>query len=92
MLAAQPEIEALGEGSTGQTELSRSRLGAFRITVPAQNKAAEIRPILDTLEVKGGSALAESITLAELRDAILPGLMSGEVPVREAEKVVEEAT
>lgn len=36
--------------------------------------------------------MAESLTLAQLRDALLPRLMSGEIRVRDAEKVVEDVT
>ena len=34
----------------------------------------------------------ESQSLAELRDTLLPRLMSGEIRVRDAEKVVEDVT
>ena len=43
----QPNIEALAEGSTGQTELSRMRLGE-EITIPDFNIAEQMR-IADTL-------------------------------------------
>ena len=33
----QPEIEAMGEGSTGQTELSRTKLGALKILLPTDD-------------------------------------------------------
>jgi type I restriction enzyme S subunit len=90
MLDAEPEIEALGEGSTGQTELSRAQLSALRIVVPSRQRSAALRPVLDALESRSTSALEESLSLAELRDALLPKLMSGEIRVREAEKVVED--
>lgn len=43
----QPNIEALAEGSTGQTELSRTRLGD-EITIPVFNYKEQMR-IADTL-------------------------------------------
>jgi type I restriction enzyme S subunit len=92
MLDAEPEIEALGEGSTGQTELSRAQLSALRIAVPSRDRVGTLRPLLDVLESRGDSALEESNSLAALRDTLLPKLMSGEIRVREAEKVVEEVT
>jgi type I restriction enzyme S subunit len=92
MLAAQPEIETLGEGSTGQTELSRARLGAVRLTMPNKKLAAGLQPKLNALEGSGDAALQESIALAELRDTLLPKLMSGEIRVREAEEMVAEVT
>jgi type I restriction enzyme S subunit len=92
MLNAELEIEALGEGSTGQTELSRAQLSGLRIPVPSRERAARLRPILDALESRSDSALEESRSLAELRDTLLPKLMSGEIRVRDAEKVVEDVT
>jgi type I restriction enzyme, S subunit len=91
MLDMEQEIEALGEGSTGQTELSRTQLSALRMALPSRERSAKLRPILDALENRGDVALAESESLTELRDTLLPKLMSGEIRVRDAEKVVEDA-
>ncbi|WP_203217942.1 restriction endonuclease subunit S [Nocardia terpenica] len=91
LIAAQQEIEMLGEGSTGQTELSRVRLGSHRLAMPTNQTAANLRPVIDSLESRGDAAIAESAALARLRDALLPKLMSGDIKVREAERVVEEA-
>ncbi|MEV4399984.1 restriction endonuclease subunit S [Nonomuraea sp. NPDC049607] len=92
MLRAQPEIEGLGEGSTGQTELSRSKLGSLEISLPTPEQQRRLRPQLDSLEERADYALRESLTLAELRDALLPQLMSGHLRVRDAEKIVEDMT
>jgi type I restriction enzyme S subunit len=48
----EADIEALGEGSTGQTELSRSRLGAFLVPVPRDGEQRAIAHILGTLDDK----------------------------------------
>jgi type I restriction enzyme S subunit len=49
----QPEIEALGEGSTGQTELSRVRLGAFHVPMPSSiEEQRAIAHILGSLDEK----------------------------------------
>ena len=48
----EPEIEALGEGTTGQTELSRSRLAAFTVPVAPANEQRAIAHILGTLDDK----------------------------------------
>ena len=84
MLGAEAVLETLGEGSTGQTELSRARLAALRLVLPSRRRAAELRPVLQALEERGDAALAESRALAELRDVLLPRLMSGEIQVRDA--------
>ncbi|OPG14161.1 restriction endonuclease subunit S [Microbispora sp. GKU 823] len=92
MLLAEPEIETLGEGSTGQTELSRVKLGTFSLRLPSTRQAQSLRPLLDSLESKADVALAESAALAKLRDTLLPKIMSGDIRVRDVEKLVEEAT
>lgn len=91
MLRAQPEIEAMGEGSTGQTELRRSQVGELELTLPGPAGQKELRPKLDALEKRADQALRESLALAALRDALLPQLMSGKLRVRAAEQIVEAA-
>jgi len=91
MLLAQPEIERLGEGSTGQTELNRAKLASLVLRLPRREWLNSVRPKLEALESRGDAALAESVKLAKLRDTLLPKLMSGEIRVRDAEREVENA-
>ncbi|WP_073758611.1 restriction endonuclease subunit S [Streptomyces sp. CB02923] len=90
MLRAQPDIEAMGEGSTGQTELRRAQVGGLEITLPSPSRQRELRVKLDSLEDRADQALIESIALATLRDTLLPQLMSGRLRVKDAEKIVED--
>lgn len=90
VLAVQPTIEAMGEGSTGQTELSRSKLGSVEVSLPFKSREI-LAAKLAALEVKSTEVLFESCTLAALRDTLLPGLMSGQLRVRDAERIVEDA-
>lgn len=91
LLAAQPRIELLGQGSTGQTELSRVNLGELKIRIPPQSCHETLASRLSSLEDRVSAAHQESRALAELRDTLLPKLMSGELRVREAERVVSDA-
>ncbi|MFD3651594.1 restriction endonuclease subunit S [Streptomyces cyaneofuscatus] len=91
MLRAQPEIEAMGEGSTGQTELRRAQVGALELTLPGPAGQKELRPKLEALEERADQALRESLALADLRNTLLPQLTSGKLRVRDAEKIVEDA-
>ncbi|WP_406725115.1 restriction endonuclease subunit S [Streptomyces sp. GD-15H] len=91
MLRAQPEIEAMGEGSTGQTELRRTQLGRLEISLPSKERQRELRPKLDSLEERIDQAVHESQILATLRDTLLPQLVSGRLRVKDAEKIVEDA-
>lgn len=48
----RPEIEAMSEGSTGQTELARSRLKELRVPSPPESEQRAIAYILGTLDNK----------------------------------------
>ena len=91
MLRAQRDIELLGEGSTGQTELRRAQLGELMIELPSREQQNRLRSELDALETRSEQAIVESRTLAALRDTLLPQLMSGRLRVQDAEKLVEDA-
>jgi type I restriction enzyme S subunit len=75
----QPDIEAMGEGSTGQTELSRGKLATMPILVPdpavLRAFAAAVAPMQSLMSTRD----RESLGLQETRDALLPRLLSGEL-------------
>jgi type I restriction enzyme S subunit len=85
------EIEALGEGSTGQTELPRSGLALLPVLVPSKQMQDRLDNVASPILNRIKTNLRESKTLAEIRDLLLPKLMSGEIRVREAEKIAENA-
>jgi type I restriction enzyme S subunit len=89
LLRLQPVIEDMGEGSTGQTELSRSELGKLRLVLPARPTQVALGIRLSALSATEESYLAQNETLAAARDALLPQLISGKLRVRDAEKVLE---
>ena len=91
LLNRQPEIEALGEGSTGQTELSRAVLGEMGLVVPPEGLLNAFFSLAVCLFEKRWSNESASTTLSSLRDALLPRLISGELRVPDAEKMLEEA-
>jgi type I restriction enzyme S subunit len=92
MTGREVEIEALGEGSTGQTELSRARLGSVKILVPTREVLnqfdIQVRPLLGEMI----SNTEESVVLAQLRDTLLPKLISGEIGIKDAEHFMERAS
>ncbi len=87
----EAEIEALGEGSTGQTELSRARLAQLDVLLPSSALITAFDPITLPLRERATFNGHESRTLAQTRDLLLPKLMSGEIRVKDAEKAVERA-
>ncbi|HUY45845.1 MAG TPA: restriction endonuclease subunit S [Streptosporangiaceae bacterium] len=62
------------------------------VLAPTQSCVLKLDAELGPLWERALAAERESLTLAELRDALLPGLMSGEIRIRDAEKIVEDAT
>jgi type I restriction enzyme S subunit len=92
LLNRQPEIEALGEGSTGQTELSRAVLGEMGLVVPPEGLLNVFFSSAVCLFEKRWSNESASTTLSSLRDALLPRLISGELRVSDVEKILEEAS
>ncbi|MGW5864497.1 restriction endonuclease subunit S [Streptomyces sp. NPDC055239] len=92
MLLSQPLIENMGEGSTGQTDLSRAKLASFHLTVPSEAIATlRLRGILQSLEDSISAARMENQTLAALRDTLLPQLVTGKIRIKDVEKAVEDA-
>ncbi|WP_345455155.1 restriction endonuclease subunit S [Deinococcus aluminii] len=86
------EIEALGVGSTGQTELSRTALGSLPFLLPSQRLQKAFHKEVDRLRQLSDRNDYESARLAQLRDSLLPRLLSGEVDVSawaEAESITE---
>ncbi|WP_226758466.1 restriction endonuclease subunit S [Arthrobacter sp. SO3] len=91
LLSLQETIVEMGEGSTGQTELSRTELGKLRVRLPDRGRQAELgRRFTAMAEMERGH-LRENQVLAATRDALLPQLMSGKLRVRDAEMVLEDA-
>jgi type I restriction enzyme S subunit len=60
--------------------------------VPPRALVEEVDRLLKPLFARADAAEDESETLAELRDTLLPKLISGELRIRDAEKLVESAT
>jgi type I restriction enzyme S subunit len=82
------EIEALGEGSTGQTELSRARLGDLACLAPPSEVQEQFGLVAEPLLGRLSNGQQESQTIGMLRDALLPKLISGELRVEDAERFV----
>lgn len=88
MSMKQPEIEAMGEGSTGQTELSRTKLGQLKILLPTDKVLDYFAKYMKTISESIAANQDSSESLARLRDTLLPKLISGELRVTDAERIV----
>jgi type I restriction enzyme, S subunit len=81
LLSRQEEIERLGIGATGQTELSRSAIAGLEVAVPRlkiqRAFSAQARPIRNMTVL-----LADQIeNLVKTRDLLLPRLLSGHIRI-----------
>jgi len=84
LMERQAEIEALGEGSTGQTELSRARLAALKVLTPPVSLMNAFDVRIEAFREASSRNDRQNITLAATRDSILPRLLSGELLTSEA--------
>jgi len=85
MLNLENIFMQMGEGSTGQTSLSNKYLGQLKIVVPPIHIQEKLEPTIKTIQKMIDKNHKESEKLANIRDLLLPILMSGEirVPVEE---------
>lgn len=74
------------------SSIDKTRLANIIIPVPGRAIADSLEVKLALLDAQVRNASRESSTLVELRAALLPKLMSGEIRVRDAEKIVEDVT
>lgn len=79
-------------GSSGRQRVSAEQLAEIPIVKPDPEALAAFGASADRCFKHMRSLVQENLSLAELRDTLLPKLMSGEIRVRDAEKAVEEAT
>lgn len=84
------EMHSLANGSTF-LELSRKNFKAMPIRLPSDDIIIDFARTVAPLHRRAAQAAAESRTLTALRDTLLPQLMSGELRVRDAERIVEDA-
>ncbi|MBW4625981.1 MAG: restriction endonuclease subunit S [Brasilonema octagenarum HA4186-MV1] len=85
------ELQHKTHGSVFDT-INRQTFTSVKAVIPPKEIAQAfdklVKPLMDKLLVN----LFESRTLASIRDTLLPKLLSGEIRVKEAEKVIEALT
>jgi len=78
-------------GSSGRQRVSADSLCNFAVVVPSAEVAIEFGKLVKPIFARIRSAAGENRSLTALRDALLPKLISGEIRVKEAERIVEAA-
>jgi type I restriction enzyme S subunit len=80
------------KSATTVIHLNKSDLTTQTVTIPSPVALQTFERIAEPLLDKRVACAAEREILAPLRDTLLPALMSGRLCVRDAEKMVEDAT
>ncbi len=89
LLSIELKVESMGEGSTGQTELGSRSLSNIRIIKPKINCQSFIESYFYRQAEKIARNQKQISVLSNLRDTLLPKLLSGELRISEVEKFVE---
>ncbi|MFO0662996.1 MAG: restriction endonuclease subunit S [Polyangiaceae bacterium] len=93
MLDAQADLlQRVQSSGHGTGVLPSDILLAHKLTLPSVDEQTLMKRTLDDLNERVATSRAESRTLASIRDVLLPRLLSGEVRVKDAEKLVEAAS
>ncbi len=82
-LSHESEIEAQHTGSTGQTELPRDRVKSMELPQPDADTLRKFNEFIIPLTSTIVSNQEENARLSQIRDTLLPKLMSGEIDVSE---------
>lgn len=95
-LARSPRFRSIAiqnmVGSSGRQRVSAARLESVPLTKPDESALKAFGEAASKAFAHMKSLGHESRVLAQLRDTLLPKLMSGELRVRDAERVLEDAT
>ncbi|HEX6904864.1 MAG TPA: restriction endonuclease subunit S [Thermoanaerobaculia bacterium] len=84
------EIRRKTDSGTILESLNVRNIPKLRLVIPTEPVAREFERVCRPLRARMENNLEESRTLSALRDTLLPKLLSGEIRVKQAEKIVEE--
>ncbi len=82
------DFESLGSTSSIATAVNSETVRNMSLLVPDDNVGRAFNAIVEPLFRRISAALDQSRTLADLRDALLPSLISGEIRLADAEKKI----
>jgi type I restriction enzyme, S subunit len=77
-------------GSSGRQRVPAESLSHFKIAWPPERIAKQFGKLVRPLFVRASTTADESRSLAALRDTLLPKLISGELRVKDAERLLKE--
>ena len=76
-------------GTSGRQRVQSEALAHYLLVAPSEGVAKAFGQLVEPLFRKASQSVAESRTLAALRDALLPKLIRGEIRVKDAERFLE---
>jgi type I restriction enzyme, S subunit len=76
-------------GSSGRQRVPADSLSHFRVVAPPKSITESFGQLIKPLFARSSAASKEGRTLAALRDTLLPKLISGELRVKDAERILE---
>jgi type I restriction enzyme S subunit len=79
------------KGGSAQPGISAGTLSEFKLLIPPIDIRKAFFELISNSDVKKDANLSENQTLTNLRDTLLPKLISGEVRVKDMEKTIAEA-
>jgi len=94
LVAIRPELAFYEQAKSGTTviHLNKADIARFQVPLLDDTAHAQLADRTEPLIDRWVAAAAESTMLAELRDALIPELLSGRLRVPVAEELVESAT
>tara|TARA_B100000242_G_scaffold174934_1_gene125311 strand:- start:1473 stop:2756 length:1284 start_codon:yes stop_codon:yes gene_type:complete len=87
----EDEIINLSQGSTGQTTLKTEDIGNLNLIQPTNELIELFGKSVADLHLKKYSNSQENKVLSNLRDTLLPKLISGELKISDTENLIKEA-
>ena len=85
-------LNTISVGSTGQTSLKKEDILNIQVIIPPKNLLDEFGSQLSLFAKKKYLNNQENLTLRDLRDTLLPKLISGDLKVSDAESLIGEAS
>jgi type I restriction enzyme S subunit len=91
MINLRHEIITGGAGGSATLNLNKNEFSKLQVIRPSQAVMWKFHQIVEPFFSHILSNELENIKLADIRDSLLPKLLSGEIRVKDAEKFVEGA-
>jgi type I restriction enzyme S subunit len=83
--------EIAAHKATTMGHIQRGHLAGARVAMPAPEVLEELSPLMEPLLERRVNGALQARELAAIRDSLLPRLISGKLPVKEARDQIDEA-